>query len=162
MLMDMEQLRIQLTDIPDEILLLILTKLSNIEVIYSLIGVNTRLDKIASNPIFTDHLSLLKHSSNDLTKPLDDSILDRLYSEILPRIHHKIKWLDLEPLSLERVLLTVDYPNLHVLSLFNIEHDLAVRFFGGKHTFILIDLIAKLWNTYEMDHIVLLIDSFYV
>jgi hypothetical protein len=132
MLMDMKHLRIQLTDIPDEILLLILTKLSNIEVLYSLIGVNIRLDKIASDPIFTDHLSLLKRSSNGVTKSLDGSLFDRLYSEILPTIRLKIKWLDLEPLSMERVLLTVDYPNLHVLSLFNIERDLAVRLFGGK------------------------------
>jgi hypothetical protein len=132
MLMDMKHLRIQLTDIPDEILLLILTKLSNIEVLYSLIGVNIRLDKIASDPIFTDHLSLLKRSSNGVINSLDDSLFDRLYSEILPTIRHKIKWLDLEPLSMERVLLTVDYPNLHVLSLFNIERDLAVRLFGGK------------------------------
>ena len=139
--MDMKHL---LTDIPNEILLLILTKLSNIEVLYSLIGVNIRLDKIASDPIFTDHLPLLKCSSNGVTKSLDDSILDRLYSEILPTIHHKIRWFDLEPLSMERVLLTVDYPNLHVLSLFNIERDIAVRLFGGKHSFISIDLIAKL------------------
>jgi hypothetical protein len=132
MLMDMKHLRIQLTDIPDEILLLILTKLSNIEVLYSLIGVNIRLDKIASDPIFTDHLSLLKRSSNGVINSLDDSLFDRLYSEILPTIRHKINWLDLEPLSMERVLLTVDYPNLHVLSLFNIERDLAVRLFGGK------------------------------
>ena len=139
--MDMKHL---LTDIPNEILLLILTKLSNIEVLYSLIGVNTQLDKIASDPIFTDHLPLLKCSSNGATKSLDYSILDRLYSEILPTIHHKIRWLDLEPLSMERVLLAVDYPNLHVLSLFNIERDIAVRLFGGKHSFISIDLIAKL------------------
>ena len=132
MLMDMKHLCIQLTDIPNEILLLILTKLSNIEVLYSLISVNIRLDQIASDSIFTDHLSLLKRSSNGVTKSLDDRIFDRFYSEILPTIHHKIKWLDLEPSSMERVLLTVDYPNLHVLSLFNIERDLAVRWFAGK------------------------------
>jgi hypothetical protein len=143
MLMNMKHRHIQLTDISDEILLLILTKLSNIEVLYSLIGVDVRLEKIASDPIFTSHLPLLKRSSNGVIKSLDDPILDRLYSEILPTIHHKIRWLDLEPLSMERVLLTVDYPNLHVLSLFNIEGDLAVRLFDGKHRFISIDLIAK-------------------
>ncbi|CAF4932500.1 unnamed protein product [Rotaria sp. Silwood1] len=95
--------------------------------------VNIRLDKIASDPIFTDHLALLKRSLNDIIKLLDDPIFDRLYSEILPTIHHKIKWLDLEPLSMERVLLAVDYPNLHELSLFNIERELAVRLFGESH-----------------------------
>ncbi|CAF4528810.1 unnamed protein product [Rotaria sp. Silwood2] len=149
MLMDMKHLCIQLTDISDEILLLILNKLSNIEVLYSLIGVNIRLDKIASNPIFTDHLTLLKRSLNGIIKLLDDPIFDRLYSEILPTIHHKVKWLDVEPLSMECVLLAVDYPNLHGLSLFNIERELAVRLLGGEHSFISIDLIVKLWNIYE-------------
>ena len=64
----MEHLCVRLTDIPDEILLLILNKLSNIEVLYSLIGVNIRLDKIANDPIFTDHLTLIKRSSNDVIK----------------------------------------------------------------------------------------------
>ncbi|UJR09477.1 hypothetical protein I4U23_013715 [Adineta vaga] len=95
--------------------------------------VNIRLDKIASDSIFTDHLPLLKRSSNGVTKSLDDSILDRLCSEILPTIHHKIKWFDLEALSMERVLLTIDYPNLHVLSLFNMERDMAVRFLMELH-----------------------------
>ena len=58
-----------------------------------------------------------------LSNSLDDSIFERFYSEILPKIHHKIKWFDLEPLSMERVLLAVDYPNLHGLSLFNIERN---------------------------------------
>ena len=44
------------------------------------------------------------------------------------------KRFDLEPLSVERVLLAVDYPNLHELSLFNIERELAVRLFDGKYS----------------------------
>ncbi|CAF3150249.1 unnamed protein product [Rotaria sp. Silwood2] len=94
--------------------------------------VNIRLDKIASDPIFTENLTLMKRSSNGVIKLLDDSIFDRFYSQILPKIHHKIKWLDLEPLSMERILLAVDYPNLHGLSLFNIERELGVRLFGEE------------------------------
>ena len=142
---------IQLADISDEILLLILNKLSNIEVLYSLIGVNIRFDKIASDPLFTNHLTLLKRSSNGIIKPLDDRTFDCLYFQILPKIHHKIKWFDLEPLSMKRVLLSIDYPNLYGLSLFNIEPELAVRFFGGKYSFISIDLIVELWNIYETE-----------
>jgi hypothetical protein len=49
--MNMEHvLHVKLTDISDERLLLILNKLTNIEVLYSLIGVNIRLDKIANDP----------------------------------------------------------------------------------------------------------------
>jgi hypothetical protein len=142
--MDMEHRCIQLADISDEILLLILKKLSNIEVLYSLIGVNIRFDKITRDPIFTNHLALVKRSANGDIKSIDDPIFDRFYSEILPTIHHKINWLDLELLSMERVLLSIDYPNLYGLSLFNIEREPAVRLFSGKHSFISIDLNVEL------------------
>ncbi len=123
---------VQLTDLPNEILLLILKKLTRIEVLYSLIGVNLRLDQILKDPIFTEYLNLMKLSSNGAINPLDDSILDRFCSEILPEIHHKIKWLDLEPLSMENILFAADYPNLYSLSLFNIDYQVAVRLFGGN------------------------------
>jgi len=128
----MEYLCDQLTSVPDEILLLILNKLTNIEVLYSLIGVNVRLDKIASDPIFTEYLTLIKRSTNGIISSLDNSTLDRFCSEILPRIHRKIKWLNLEPLCMERILLAADYPNLHSLSLFNIHYETVVRLFVGK------------------------------
>ncbi len=130
--MNLEGLCVRLTDIPDEILLLILNKLTNIEVLYSLIGINIRLDKIVNDPIFTEHLTLIRRSSNNVINSLDDSILERFCSEILPKIHYKIKWFDLEPLCMERILLAAEYPNLHGLSLFNIERNTILRLFGGK------------------------------
>ncbi|CAF1320368.1 unnamed protein product [Rotaria sordida] len=72
----------------------------------------------------------MKRSSNGIINSLDDSILERFCSYILPKIHYKIKWLDLEPLCMERILLVADYPNLHGLSLFNIERDTILRLFG--------------------------------
>ena len=113
-------------------LLLILNRLTNIEVLYSLIGVNIRLNKIVNDPLFTEHLTFMTHSSNGVIHSLDNSMLNRFCSEILPRIHRKIKWLTLEPLHMERILLTADYPNLRVLSLFNIERETIVRLLGGK------------------------------
>jgi len=125
-------LHVKLTDIPDEMLLLILNKLTNIEVLYSLIGVNIRLDKIANDPLFTEHLSFMTRSSNGIINSLDNAMLNRFCSEILPRIHCKIKWLTLEPLCMERILLAADYPNLRVLSLFNIERETIVQLLGSK------------------------------
>ncbi|CAF4680198.1 unnamed protein product, partial [Rotaria sp. Silwood2] len=46
--------------------------------------------------------------------PLSGPILDRVCSQILPEIHHKINWLDLEPTSMERILLPTKFPNLHI------------------------------------------------
>jgi hypothetical protein len=55
---------IRLNDLPNEILMIILKKLSNIEVLYSLIGVDKRLNKIAHESIFTNRLDLLSTSKS--------------------------------------------------------------------------------------------------
>ncbi|CAF5166905.1 unnamed protein product, partial [Rotaria sp. Silwood1] len=89
----MEYSSIQLNDLPDEILIYIFKKLSNGEILYSLSGVNKRLNKIVHDSIFTNDLSLLMSTSDGLVYSLSDLILDRFYSHILPKIHQKIQWL---------------------------------------------------------------------
>ncbi|CAM4773045.1 unnamed protein product [Rotaria magnacalcarata] len=42
---------------------------------------------------------------------------DRFWSEILLKIHHKLKWLDLEPTSLECILVAANCSNLYEVSL---------------------------------------------
>jgi hypothetical protein len=56
---DMEHSLIELGDLPDEILLILLKKLENIEVLNSLIGVNKRFSSIERDLTFTSHLSLM-------------------------------------------------------------------------------------------------------
>ncbi|CAF4896513.1 unnamed protein product, partial [Rotaria socialis] len=125
----MEHSCAQLMDMPDEILLFILTKLTNIEVLYSLIGVNIELDKIASDPVFTNHLTLMKCSSNGDIYPLATSILDRFCLQILPKIQHQINWLNLELLSMKRILLAGYYPNLRGFGLFIVEPETVAHLF---------------------------------
>ncbi|CAF4937950.1 unnamed protein product, partial [Rotaria sp. Silwood2] len=55
----MEHSSIQLNDLPDEIIIIILKKLHNSEVLYSLIGVNKRLHRIANDSIFTSNLTFI-------------------------------------------------------------------------------------------------------
>jgi hypothetical protein len=123
--------------LPDEILLIILKELFNVEVLYSLIDVNHRLNKIVHDSIFTSHLSLMKYFSNDSISPLSDSMLNHFCLKILPEIHHKIKWLNLESSSMERILLTTNYPNLYGLGLYNISIENALPLFIGKDISIL-------------------------
>lgn len=119
LVVNMECSCVQFMDLPNEILLFILNKLTRIEVLYSLIGVNSRLDQIVKDPIFTEHLNLMKLSSNGDINPLNNSILHRFCSEILPEIHHQIKWLDLESLSMEKFFLLQIIPT-YIHSLFSI------------------------------------------
>ncbi|CAF4181612.1 unnamed protein product, partial [Rotaria magnacalcarata] len=117
----MEHSLVQFNDLPDEILMIILKKLWNIQVLYSLIGVNKRLNAIVHDPIFSNRLTLMKDFSAYSIDRLPDSILERFCSEILPEIHHNIKWINLESSSMKRILLATNYPNLYGLGLYDIE-----------------------------------------
>ncbi|CAF2541770.1 unnamed protein product [Rotaria sp. Silwood2] len=94
----MENSFFQLNDLPDEILMIIFKKLTIVVVLYSLTHVNKRFNKIVHDISFTHTLALYRSGTNDYIAPLPDEILDRFCLFILPKIHHKIKWLNLEPI----------------------------------------------------------------
>jgi hypothetical protein len=54
---------IKLNDLPDEILMIIFKKFHYIDVLYSLIGVDKRLNTIVNDSIFTKYLTLMSFSS---------------------------------------------------------------------------------------------------
>ncbi len=139
----MEYSCVELNDLPDEILIYILKKLANAEVLYSLSGVNKRLNKIVHDSVFTNDLSLLMSTSDGLVYSLPDLILDRFRSHILPPIHQKIQWLHLESLSMERILRATNYPNLYAISLHNIQPKTAIDLFTGK-IFLILRIIDTL------------------
>ncbi|CAF3234138.1 unnamed protein product [Rotaria sp. Silwood2] len=132
---------IQLDDLPDEIFMMIFKNMCKTDVLYSLIDVNQRLNTIVYDPIFTNHLILLEHSSDDSINSLTDAILDRFCLQILRKINHKIKRLDLESSSMERILLATNYPILYELSLYNIDLRTFRRCFFGENA--LIDLFKN-------------------
>ncbi|CAF1388868.1 unnamed protein product [Rotaria sordida] len=122
----------KITDLPDELLIMIFKRLNNIEILQFLTNVNTRFNKIVRDSTFTNHLTLLKCSFNHIIYSLSDTILDKFCIEIIPQIKHNIKWLDIESLSMERILLAAKYPNLNGLGIFNINEEVAQRLFTGK------------------------------
>ncbi|CAF1503301.1 unnamed protein product, partial [Adineta steineri] len=136
----MENSSVQLSDLPDEILMMIFKNLHNITLLYSLSGVNVRLNRIVHESIFTNRLTLVNFVSNRLilqiysstyfAYPLSDLLLDRICSHILPQIHQKVKWLDIESSSMERILLSTNYPNLVGIALYNIPLGNAVHLFS--------------------------------
>ncbi|CAF4979395.1 unnamed protein product [Rotaria sp. Silwood1] len=128
----MEHSCVQLNDLPDEVLLIIFKKLNNVKVLYSLMGINKRLDKILHDSIFTTNLTLLKYLLYDSIYSLSNSMLDRYCAKILPKINNKIKWLNLESSSMKRILLSAKYPNLFGLGIYNIEKETTLRLFTGK------------------------------
>jgi hypothetical protein len=129
----MEYSSIELNDLPDEILLIIMKKLHNVEVLNSFMGVNKRFNRIAHDRTFTSHLSLMKRSWHCIIyNSLPDVVLDRFCSQILPEINHQINWLDLELTSIDRILRATNYPNLYEIGLYGIDIERALSVFLGK------------------------------
>ncbi|CAF1016280.1 unnamed protein product [Rotaria sp. Silwood1] len=120
---------VQWNDLPDEILMIILKNLTNAEVLYSLLGVNKRLNNIAVDPVFTNNLSLVMSTLDGLVYSLPDPILDRFCLHILPKIHQNIEWLHLQSRSMERFLRATNFPNLYGISLHNIQAKTAIDLF---------------------------------
>ncbi|CAM2725543.1 unnamed protein product [Rotaria socialis] len=121
----MNQYNIHLLDLPNEILLIILRKLNNIDVLYSLLDINNgRLDIIAQENTFTNILNFV--NTNNI------SLIDRFCIYILPRIHQNIKYFIFEPAVMERILLAAVYPNLTELKLFNFEQQIASKYFTDE------------------------------
>jgi len=117
----MNQSDIHLLDLPNEILLIILKKLDNIDVLYSLFRINDkRLDTLVEDDVFTNILDFVRTSSITHVK------FDRFCTYILPQIRFCIKKLILERTSMERILLAGDYPNLTSLELFVTNHIISL------------------------------------
>ncbi|CAF1418427.1 unnamed protein product [Rotaria sordida] len=104
----------QFLDLPDEILLIILKKLNNIDVLYSFLNINNqRLNIIAQEKIFTNILnftSIDNISSNDCLK------LDRFCTADL----------------IKRILLATNYPNLTKLKIFNFKEEIVLYYFTNE------------------------------
>jgi hypothetical protein len=102
----MNRTHVHLLDLSDQILLTILKKLENIDVLYSLLGINNeRLENLAQNTIFTNTLDFVLTSSTDHISSINPQILDRFCNSVLPRICSDIKCLIVEPLSMEQIFL---------------------------------------------------------
>ncbi|CAF4520178.1 unnamed protein product, partial [Rotaria sp. Silwood2] len=108
---------------PDEILMIIFKKLDGVEILYSLLGVNKQLNKIVHDRIFTRVLTLLKCYSDDRIDSVSYRMLNRFCSEILPQIHNKIQWLNLDISYMRCILRSTYYPNL-----IGLEETLILRY----------------------------------
>ncbi|CAF4895161.1 unnamed protein product [Rotaria sp. Silwood1] len=152
----MNQYKINLLDLPNEILLIILKKLDNMDVLYSLFDLNNeRLDKIIQENTFTNNLNFVLITLTDDVLSISDSRIDRFCKNILPKIYYNVKSLILNSLSMERILFAADYPNLNKLKIFNFNDTIVLRYFTIKSPFRhifrqhIIDLILVFENNFS-------------
>jgi hypothetical protein len=122
----MNRSNIHLLDLPDEILLMILKKLNNVDVLYSLFDINNkRLNALVQENAFTNILKFVSGRNYRL--------IDRFYYDILPRIHHNVKCFILDSTLIKCILCVTDYPNLTELKIFDFDQYIALKHFTSKH-----------------------------
>ncbi len=122
---------VNIVDLPDEILLHILKKLDNFDVLYSLVGVNEKLDRLACDINFTRLVDLMTIESNRTTDSRSNAIIKRFCMEILPRIHDKVESLTVQACCLSRVLYATNYLHLRKVVIINLDLNMACHIFNG-------------------------------
>ncbi|CAF0993004.1 unnamed protein product [Rotaria sordida] len=118
--------RLNILDLPNEILLNIISKLSFIDVFYSLVDINERFYQLSVDPLYIRHLDMAVMTMKSLfeyTSSVDDQVLSKICENILPFIHSQVYKLTLEQHSIERILLNGSYPKLYSISLVNFQKE---------------------------------------
>ncbi|CAF0922974.1 unnamed protein product [Rotaria sordida] len=119
---------INILDLPDEMLLIILSKLDMVDVFYSLVNLNKRFNQLVFDPLYIHHLDLTVKTSFVHNSPVDNQIFDQICTKILPRLHCKVNKITVTSLSMEFIFNTIDYPQLHLLSLVNFQQETLLQY----------------------------------
>jgi hypothetical protein len=102
-----------------------------VDMLYSLVGVNQRFERLTLGSLYIHHLDFAVNRSDIHNSSVDTHILDRICEKVLPRINEKITKLTVDPLSMERILGAVHYPQLHSLSLSNYKPEILCQYLTG-------------------------------
>jgi hypothetical protein len=122
----MNRSNVHLLDLPDEILLIILNKLNNIDVLYSLLDINNgRLNILAQENRFINTLKFVSIN--------EDCLIDRFCQYILPRIDYHVKCFIFDSIFMERILLASHYPNLTELKIHHFQKEIVFKYFTSKY-----------------------------
>ncbi|CAF3604618.1 unnamed protein product [Rotaria socialis] len=122
---------LNILNLPNEILFIIFKKLNIVDVLYSLMDVTQRFDQLAFNPFYIRNInmtSMTMKSFYDSTYSIDNQVLDRICKNILPRIYDQVNELVVEQYSMERVLHTVNYPQLYSLTLMDFPEEVLLNY----------------------------------
>jgi hypothetical protein len=95
------------------------------------LGVNQKLDKIVCDINFTKDVDLTIISSNDTSDSKLNVMMDRFGAFILLRIHNNVEALSVQASLLQNIFRTINYPNLHKLTILNLNMDMASAVFNS-------------------------------
>jgi hypothetical protein len=128
--------RLNILDLPNEILFMIVNKLNISHVVYSLFDVDERFTQIVLDPLYIlnirnlDMTIINMKSFFDYTFTIDDQVFNIIYRKILPQISDHMNKLTIEQHSMKRIF-AFDYPQLYSLSLVNCEEEILFQYLRG-------------------------------
>lgn len=135
------RVKLQLTDLPIDVLHVILRKLNTIEALSSLVDVDhPRLNAALRTHLSTTTLDFVAvcADTNEIG-PLPSAVLDRFCSSILPKIHPFVRSLHLERMTWKRILRAGRFPRLSRLHIANFHPSMmSPKLLGTKFTRILV------------------------
>ncbi|CAF3295900.1 unnamed protein product [Rotaria socialis] len=118
---------INILDLPDEMLHAIFNKLNMTDMLYSLVGVHQRFDRLVLDPLLINHLVFVTKQSDIHNSWVNMHVLDRIREEILPRINEIVNKLTVDTFSMKHVFGAIHYPQLYSLAFVNYQSDIFVR-----------------------------------
>ncbi|CAF4340298.1 unnamed protein product, partial [Rotaria sp. Silwood2] len=101
------------------------------DVLYSLVDITQRFNQLALDPFYILNLNMTSKTMKsfyDHVYLIDNQVLDRICKNILPRIYRQINELIVEQYSMERVLHTINYPQLYSLTLMDFSEEVLFNY----------------------------------
>jgi hypothetical protein len=122
---------INILDLSDEMLLAIFSKLNMVDVFYSLVGLNRRINRLIFDPFYIHHLDLTGKRVLDHNSPVNNEVFDGFGPKVLHRVHREVNKLTVDSLYMEYIISITDYPQLHSLSLVNFQQETLLKYLTG-------------------------------
>ena len=124
-------------------LISIFNKLNNVDILYSLVDVNQRFDRLVVDSLYVRDLNMTNimsiNSLYNQTSSIDTQVLSEICSKVLPQIDHQVHKLTVEQGTMKRILLAANYGQLYSLSLINFQEEILYQYLTG----ILLLLVIK-------------------
>ncbi|CAM4895107.1 unnamed protein product [Rotaria socialis] len=141
--------RLNILDLPNEILFIIFNKLNMVDVLYSFVDINQRFDQLVFDPFYIRNLNMTfmtMKSFYDRMYSINNHVFDKICKNVLPKIYHQINELIVEQNSMERVLHNINYPQLYSLTLLGFSENVLFNHLTSNKILrqLLIEQIAHL------------------
>ncbi|CAF3740060.1 unnamed protein product [Rotaria sp. Silwood1] len=106
-----------------------------VEVLYSLVDVNRRFDRLALDYLYINNLNMTDtmtiNTFYEQLCSINAQVISKISEKVLFRIHSQVHKLTIEEFSIKPILLAGNYPQLYSLSLINFQEEMLYQHLTG-------------------------------